>query len=314
MGAPGTGTSSTVLLWLLSRSAAPSFNPVWLHLEPQSENHWCTLLWRWECIWYNIQMSRSDLERFYRTRAGIHYFKQATVFVCDGITMKDTQPVFSACSALTADNVPLVFVSSQQVRLNYKKRDEDMDLLLRMPSWTINDYRNAVTQNPAVLDLFFKVLLEEATFTEEFGFAKSTNVSQEQIFSLIDRQYHYAGRSARWFFTVSPEGIMTRVGDALNRLPSLTNCASGDTGSLAPQFVNTLFQQNEDGKTSFVSSYVACTLAHKMEAKFLEMARNQYNLLNPSVNGFMFEYWVILHCVQNPFRWYQVCIGPTNDT
>jgi len=135
MGAPGTGKSSTVLLWLLYHSAAaPSFNPVWLHLEPQSENQSCTLLWRRECQWYNIQMSRSNLGDFIKTPAGIHSFKQATVFVCDGITRNDTEMVFSACSALTADSVPLVFVSSQQVRLNYKKRDEEMDVLLRMPS------------------------------------------------------------------------------------------------------------------------------------------------------------------------------------
>lgn len=166
---------------------------------------------------------------------------------------------------------------------------------------TVDDYRHAVQNNAAVRDLFFKVLPEGKTFTKEFGFGKSTDVSEEQMFSLIDRHYYYAGGSARWFFTVSAEGIMKRVVEAVSRIPNLTNFACGDTGSLAPQFVNTLFQQNERGESSFVSSYVTRKLAHKMEAKFLEMARNQHRLLNPSVNGFMFEYWVILQLRSHDF-------------
>ena len=44
---------------------------------------------------------------------------------------------------------------------------------------------------------------------------------------------------------------------------------------------------------TFVSKFVAHKLAAKMDSRFLEMAQAQTQTLNPSVNGFMFEYWVI---------------------
>ena len=132
-GAPGTGKSSTVLLWLRSRSASDrNFNPVWLHVTPTPSPK-CTFYWRRNNEWRNITMKPDHLPDLSRSRQNHGFFQNATVFVCDGVTRSEPSTLVTTCYELTGGVVPLVFVSSQQVPLDDKKPDVAMDDFFTMP-------------------------------------------------------------------------------------------------------------------------------------------------------------------------------------
>ena len=116
-GPPGTGKSSTVYLWLLSqRSKDPDFTFAWLHIHRTQT----TLLWGGQ-MFYNMTMAFEHMKTLSTTKTGAGRFRACSVFVCDGVTRDLADHATTMCSGFTVDEVPTVFVTSQQVKFDDKE-------------------------------------------------------------------------------------------------------------------------------------------------------------------------------------------------
>ncbi|EGZ08885.1 hypothetical protein PHYSODRAFT_318756 [Phytophthora sojae] len=143
--------------------------------------------------------------------------------------------------------------------------------------------------------VMWKVILKTkaALFQKAIGAA---NTPYEDRVALVEKKYYVAGGRARMMFAVKTSRAMASLDRALMAVGSLKSFAEFDTGVLSGT------QQR------IVSSYAVRELSIKLGPdKFLEAV--SLLQMNPSMDGFIFEGWVIGCLAHGPLTLKQLASG-----
>ncbi|EGZ07091.1 hypothetical protein PHYSODRAFT_319651 [Phytophthora sojae] len=133
----------------------------------------------------------------------------------------------------------------------------------------------------------------------------------EDRVALVEKKFYVAGGSARMMFAVMTSRAMASLDIALMSVGSLKSFAEFDTGVLSGGLVNRLLALYRDGMNKIqqriVSSYAVRELSIKLGPDILKAV--SLLQMNPSMDGFIFEGWVIGCLAHGPLILKQLASG-----
>ncbi|EGZ08991.1 hypothetical protein PHYSODRAFT_305805 [Phytophthora sojae] len=158
----------------------------------------------------------------------------------------------------------------------------------------------------------FELLSVEHALRDGAKAIGAANTPYEDRVALVEKKYYVAGGRARMMFAVKTSRAMASLDRALMAVGSLKSFAEFDTGVLSGGTVNRLLALYRGGmdKTQqrIVSSYAVRELSIKLGPdKFLEAV--SLLQMNPSMDGFIFEGWVIGCLAHGPLTLKQLASG-----
>jgi len=249
-GPPGTGKSSVVWSWFVSRFMRPQESKiaVWAHFQKGTEGGVAV-----RAVGGKIERrqfrSVNDLAKSLDPMRVDNVLVRVDVLVLDGITYGNYQKSAGYGVSLL-ESTRVLFVSSQAFKRN---RVEDKTLHLSEfynDPWTLEEYLSAVRN-------------------QEFFCSVATNLGgseRDNAESLVRGKFFSGGRSARLMFAMNVDDAISHIRERVESCTSYSAAVNMDGGTEQQLAVNSLIMKSRSGESFHVSQFALQALLEAQSA------------------------------------------------
>jgi hypothetical protein len=268
-GLPGTGKSTGVWHWLLSKAVHEHERVVWMHFE---EDQFHVVVFH-ERKYTSFEVRSERAGDFVETLPCCY-------LVVDGLTMSQpTGPSVRGAVVAWVHGLDRFAVMTTSGKFKLKTEEQMIKgyHVFNMFSWTLQEFQDAFSAQDQALWKAKKSLFDGCD-------------DPNDVDAAVTWKHQYAGGSARWMFAYSQTKVVDDIAKHIGALGSAMMLLNGDMGATSIGSKTHLLASYEENMYTIVSRYATDKLVQRSGTGFVQhMKQVAWSERNPTLRGWAFE-------------------------